>query len=147
MSIADIAALPVVDMAADDCTLFLWAVRPLLPEALDVGRAWGFTYKTTAFTWAKTTRVSGAWHMGLGYWTRANPEDCLLFTRGHPRRLAKDVRQLIVAPVREHSRKPDEVYARVERLVGGPYLEMFARQQWPGWTVWGNETGKFAEAM
>ena len=146
MTLDDLRALPVVTWAAPDCALFMWAVRPMLPEALALGAAWGFTYKTVAFTWAKTTRVSGAWHMGLGYWTRANPEDCLLFTRGRPRRLARDVRQLIVEPVREHSRKPDGQYERIERLVAGPRLELFARTERPGWQAWGLEAGRWTAA-
>ena len=83
----------------------------------------------------------------MGMWTRSNSEVCLLATRGKPRRLAADVRQVIQAPTREHSRKPDEIYGRIERLVEGPYLEMFARQAWPGWDAWGNEVGKFEAAL
>lgn len=82
----------------------------------------------------------------MGYWTRANTEPCLLATRGRPKRLNADVRQGIIAPRREHSRKPDDIHARIERLVPGPYLELFARTQRPGWTVWGNQTDKFTEA-
>ena len=81
--------------------------------------------------------------IGLGLTTRHNPEICLLARRGRARRIAKDVRELIIAPAREHSRKPDEAYRRIERYAAGPYLELFARQRRPGWTVWGNETGKF----
>ena len=143
MSLADMAALPVASYAAEDCALFMWAVDPMLPEALELIRAWGFTFKTVAFYWAKTLRCSEGFHVGLGYWTRANPEQCLLATRGHPKRLARDVRRLVVSPVREHSRKPDEVYGRIERLVAGPYIEMFSRQSWPGWDCWGNQAGLF----
>jgi N6-adenosine-specific RNA methylase IME4 len=82
----------------------------------------------------------------MGYWSRKQTEICLLFTRGSPRRLGKGVRQLIVAPRREHSRKPDERYERIEALVNGPYLELFARTSRPGWSAWGNETDKFSEA-
>ena len=82
--------------------------------------------------------------MGLGYWTRANAEYCLLATRGKPKRTAKDVRQLVVQPLREHSRKPDEVPAAIERLVPGPYLELFARTTRPGWASWGNQVERFA---
>ena len=139
-----IAALPVQDLAADDCMLFLWVTFPLLFEAERVIETWGFTYKTAAFTWMKTTLGSGGsfapkLHFGMGYWTRSNAEVCLLATRGSPRRLAMDVSSAILAPVREHSRKPEEQYARIERLVAGPYLELFARQPRPGWTAWGNE--------
>jgi N6-adenosine-specific RNA methylase IME4 len=77
--------------------------------------------------------------IGCGYWTRSNTEPCLLATRGAPKRLNADVRMAIIAPRREHSRKPDEVHDRIERLVAGPYLELFARRPRPGWTVWGNE--------
>jgi N6-adenosine-specific RNA methylase IME4 len=85
--------------------------------------------------------------MGFCYWTRKQEEPCWLCTRNDPRRLTKGVRQAIVEPRREHSRKPDCQYDRIEQLVGGPYLELFARHQRPGWTAWGNETGKFtAEA-
>lgn len=145
MSLADIRALPVGDVAAKDCVLFLWAVDCMLPEAIEVGRGWGFAFKTVAFTWAKS-KAQGGWHIGLGYWTRGNPEQCLLFTKGSPRRLSAAVRQLVVAPRREHSRKPDEAAERIERLVAGPYLEMFARTTRPGWTAWGNDVERFAEA-
>lgn len=142
MDLRDIAAMPISDYAADHCVLFLWAVDCMLPEALAMGQGWGFKFKTVAFTWTKTKK-DGGHHIGLGYWTRGNPEQCLLFTRGAPKRKSASVRQLIEAPRREHSRKPDEVRCRIEALVGGPYLEMFAREQSPGWDSWGNETDKF----
>jgi N6-adenosine-specific RNA methylase IME4 len=116
----DIKALPVGDLAADDCILFLWAIGPMLPHALQVIEAWGFTYKTIAFTWVKTTLDGSRPRHGQGYWTRANAELCLLATRGSPTRINADVPQIIEAPRREHSRKPDEAAARIERLVGGP---------------------------
>lgn len=155
MKLPEIMALPVADLAARDCILFLWATDPMLPQALEVGRAWGFTHKTTAFTWVKMRRAGSPrgllfkepehklFPMGPGYWTRANPETCLLFTRGKPKRLSRSVRQLLIAPRREHSRKPDEQYARIEALCDGPYLELFARSRRSGWTAWGNEVGKF----
>ena len=158
MSLDQIKALPVGESAARDCVLLLWAVDPMIPEALQVGAAWGFKFKTLGFVWAKERRTSskrGAafsdpdekrFPIGTGYWTRANPECCLLFTRGKPRRLSASVRKLLIAPRREHSRKPDEQYDRIEALVGGPYLELFARTERPGWTAWGNETARFAEA-
>lgn len=155
MPLADMLLLPVKEQAARDCVLLMWAVDPMIPEAIELGRTWGFTYKTVGFYWAKTRRETSTrgadddentrFPMGTGYWTRANPESCLLFTRGAPKRIATDVRKLIVAPRREHSRKPDEQYERIERLVAGPYLEMFARQTRPGWTAWGNQTDKFTE--
>lgn len=129
-------------VAADDCVLFLWITDPFLMQAAEVMNAWGFQYSTVAFTWAKTGKKA-EWPMGTGYWTRANPEMCLLGRRGSPKRKNADVRQLMVSPRREHSRKPDETHERIERLVDGPYLELFARQPRKGWTVWGNQTDLF----
>lgn len=139
MSIDAIAALPVASLAASDCALFLWVVDPLLDVGIEIGKAWGFKYKTRAFEWAKTKLSGDGYAIGMGYWTRKQGESCLLFTRGSPRRLAKDVRQFVEEPRREHSRKPDEIYRRIERLVAGPYAELFATQQWPGWDGWGRD--------
>jgi N6-adenosine-specific RNA methylase IME4 len=145
-----ISDMPIAELAAKDCILFLWICWPMLQQALRVIDAWGFTYKTCAFSWMKARadqidmfRDDADAEMLLGYWTRANSEVCLLATRGRPQRLNADVRQGIIAPRREHSRKPYCVYDRIERLVAGPYLELFARQQRSGWTSWGNETDKY----
>jgi len=146
-----ICALPVEAWAAKDAVLLLWVTDPMLERAFRVIRAWGFTYRTVGFVWAKLHRGRSSelvrpedWFMGLGYWTRANPELCLLAARGRPVRRAQDVPRLVVAPRREHSRKPDELYARIERLFEGPYLELFARSRRPGWDAWGLETDAFA---
>jgi N6-adenosine-specific RNA methylase IME4 len=150
MSMEAIAALPVQELAAEDCCLFMWVVWPTLPEALDIIKGWGFKYKTCGFSWIKAHanqvemfQDDNETYMGLGYWTRANSEVCLLATRGKPKRKHADVRQAIIEPRREHSRKPSCVYDRIERLVDGPYLELFARTQRKGWESWGNETEKF----
>lgn len=143
MPMHEIRRLPVGDLAAKDAVLFLWAVDCMLPEAIEIGRGWGFAYKTVAFSWIKTNRVAPGYSIGLGYWTRGNPESCLLFTRGKPTRRSAAVRQLIVSERREHSRKPDETHDRIERLVAGPYLELFARAPRAGWTVWGNQSDRF----
>jgi N6-adenosine-specific RNA methylase IME4 len=142
MSLADIAALPVAQLAADDCALLMWAVMPELPGALEVIKAWGFTYKTVGFTWVKENRSGDGLFWGMGYWTRANAEVCLLATKGSPKRQAKDVHQVVMSPVSEHSRKPDEVQVRIERLLPGPYLELFGRRPTPRWTVWGNQISR-----
>jgi N6-adenosine-specific RNA methylase IME4 len=146
LSLEDLKALPVADHAAKDCALFLWAIDPMLPQAIDLMAAWGFTFKTVAFNWVKTNKggteksvAEDPFFTGLGYWTRANPELCLLGTRGKPKRLAKDVRRLVVSERREHSRKPDEVHDRIERLVAGPYLELFAREKRDGWDAIGDQ--------
>ncbi len=150
MTLSDIKALPVAEWASDDCVLLLWATDPLLEKAFDVIRAWGFTYKTVGFYWVKLNKSAPrlvyderSFFTGLGFWTRANPEPCLLATRGRPHRSRADVPKLIVSPRREHSRKPDEVYKRVEALCEGPYLEIFARSRRDGWFAWGPETDVF----
>ncbi len=153
----DLFAMPVGALAARDCALFLWVVDSHIAEALALGQAWGFQCKSIAFVWLKRSALDARQvtmlrpiappaRIGMGYSTRKQAELCLLFTRGKPRRLSKGVRQVIEAPRREHSRKPDEVHGRVQALYGGPYLELFARARRPGWTVWGNQVDRFGEA-
>jgi N6-adenosine-specific RNA methylase IME4 len=152
MTAEDLRALDVGGVAMKDAALLMWVVDSHLDEAIELGRAWGFEFKTVAFVWLKCTEASRqmtfsgrdvTYRIGMGYWTRKQAELCLLFTRGKPRRVGKGVRQVIEAPRRQHSRKPDETYQRVEALLGGPYLELFARQAQPGWSAWGNQTSKF----
>jgi N6-adenosine-specific RNA methylase IME4 len=150
MSFDDLLAMPVESVVREDACLFLWISWPMLIGALDIIKAWGFEYKTCGFAWIKadvsTVDMFDApkeVQIGTGYWTRSNSEVCLLATRGKPKRLNADVRQGIIAPRREHSRKPDGIHERIERLVAGPYLELFARQKRAEWTVWGNQTDRF----
>lgn len=148
----EIERLPVEQLAADDAVLFLWITWPMLKDGIAVLEAWQFEYKTCGFCWVKGNSLplfpdDFKDKMGLGFWTRANSEVCLIGTRGKPKRLNADVRQVIQAPLREHSRKPDGVHERIERLVAGPYLELFARAPRSGWTVWGNQTDKFAPVV
>ncbi len=141
MSLDEIKELPVVDYAAADCVLFLWVTDPFIFIVRDVIEAWGFEPKTVGFYWAKLNKNiiyccpedESVWAIGNGYYTRANVETCMIGTRGKPHRINADVRKLIVAPRREHSRKPDEQYDRIERLFPGPYIELFARYQRDGW--------------
>jgi N6-adenosine-specific RNA methylase IME4 len=154
MSTAELIALPIGELAAEDCVLFVWISWPMLEHALELIGAWGFKYKTCAFAWIKADNTQPDLFAGdmpadmkLGYWTRANSEVCLLATRGKPKRLDAGVRQGIIEPAREHSRKPDGVHGRIERLVAGPYLELFARRRRPGWTIWGNEVDRFPELV
>ena len=140
MSMEEISALPVVDIAAKDSVLFLWVTFPMLHEAFHTIEAWGFRYKSVAFIWAKQNRLSKSWFMGMGYWTRANAEICLLATKGKPKRKNASVHQLIVTPIEEHSKKPEQAREKIVTLLGDlPRLELFARQYPPGWDVWGNE--------
>lgn len=145
-AIEKIKNIPVESVAADNCALGMWTVDWCLEAAFELMRHFGFEPVTKLYTWVKTNGEGellayddSTWHMGMGYWSRANPEDCWLGTRGDPKRLYADVRQLIVAPLMEHSRKPDAWLERSERLVEGPYLELNARRTRPGWVSWGDE--------
>ncbi|WP_439399015.1 MT-A70 family methyltransferase [Bradyrhizobium sp. PMVTL-01] len=131
--------LPVGQLLADDGAFYMWMVDWCPQDALDLLAHWGLKHVTTAFTWVKQNASGEGWHMGQGYWTRANPEQCWLATKGNPKRLYADVRQLIIAPVMEHSRKPDEWLDRIERLTEGDYLELQARRPRKGWVSWGDE--------
>jgi N6-adenosine-specific RNA methylase IME4 len=140
LAVDEIARLPVNEIAARDCVLFLWATWPMVKEALHLMEwRWKFRFKTCAFVWVKVTN-GGDPAQGLGFWTRSNTEFVMLGTRGRPKRRHKDVGQVIMAPRSAHSRKPEEAYERIERLCEGPYLELFARgKPRPGWKAWGNE--------
>lgn len=140
MSIQELCELPVDELADKDSMLFLWTTFPMLSEALQLIKAWGFTYKTVAFVWVKQNKKSPTWFYGLGFWTRSNAEICLLAKRGKPKRNSASVHQLIIAPIEKHSKKPDETRKRIEQLMGDvPRVELFARQKSEGWDVWGNE--------
>ena len=133
-----ICKLPIKELTDNNCVLFLWVMNSELPLALRVIESWGFTYKTVAFTWVKT-RIN-TYHFGGGNWTRSNPELCLLATKGHIERKSASVKNLVISPLREHSRKPDEIRNYIVQLVGDlPRIELFARQKVEGWDVWGNE--------
>lgn len=119
MTVSDICALPVADLAADDCILFLWATYPKLKEALQVIEAWGFKYRTIGFQWVKQNKSGDGYFFGLGWWTRGNTEPCLIATKGKPHRASTSVRQLVFSPVRDHSQKPDIVREKIVELTGG----------------------------
>ena len=139
MNLKDICNLPIDNISADNSVLLMWVIDPLLDKAFKVIEAWGFKFKTVAFTWAKTNKTKPGFFTGLGYWTRGNPEMCLLATRGRPKRIHKDVAQLVISQRGRHSEKP-LLHKEIERLVEGPYLEMFARKKpREGWDYWGNE--------
>ncbi|KAI4452510.1 hypothetical protein C823_007094 [Eubacterium plexicaudatum ASF492] len=140
MSMEELCGLPIEQISAKDSLLFLWATFPQLPAALRLISAWGFKYKTVAFLWLKKNRKADSWFFGLGFWTRGNAELCLLATRGHPKRRAANIHQFIISPIEAHSKKPDIVRDKIVALAGDvPRIELFARQETPGWDVWGNE--------
>jgi N6-adenosine-specific RNA methylase IME4 len=145
MSFEESLLLPVGELAADDAWLFSWIPVPFIPRIGEQMGAWDFKYSSRAFSWVKLNRKNPTFFLGQGKTTRKNNEDCFLGRRGSPRRNSASVRELIIAPVREHSRKPDEVYSRIEQFCDGPYLELFARNRRPGWVSWGDQVGLFAE--
>ncbi|MFT9116578.1 MAG: MT-A70 family methyltransferase, partial [Sporolactobacillus sp.] len=147
MTTQEIGNLSVADIATDDALLFLWSTFPNLPEALKVMDTWGFEYKTAAFVWIKKNKKSGTNFWGMGAWTRANAEVCLLGARPGAKagKLVKShsVQQIIEAPVLQHSRKPAEVREQIAQLLGDvPRIELFAREKTPGWDAWGDEVEK-----
>jgi N6-adenosine-specific RNA methylase IME4 len=151
MGLDDIKALPVAELAADDCVCVMWAVQAMVPAAFDLMEAWGFTPKTTG-AWLKLTKNSPPEDaeeamrlaFGTGYIFRSAAEFYVYGTRGKPKQAVKNVRNAIVAPVREHSRKPDQMHADLERMFPGvAKVELFARQRRPGWDCWGNQTERF----
>ncbi len=140
MTLDEVCGLPVNTITDDNCCLFLWSTPPTLKYALKVLDAWGFAYKTKAFCWVKSNVKSDGFFTGMGFWTRANTEDCLIATRGHPKRIDKSVRQLVISPRLAHSEKPPEVRHRIVKLMGDlPRIELFARKKHEGWDAWGNE--------
>ena len=139
MSLADLKALPVEEMAADNAVLFLWTTDAHLPIAIELMEAWGFRYATIGFTWLKKTST-GKQVCYYGYWTMKGAEICLLGRRGKPKPARHNVRAIVEAKRREHSRKPDEVRSKIVKLMGDlPRIELFARERTSGWDVWGNE--------
>ena len=140
MSVSDICALKVSEIAEENCMLFLWATPPLLPEAFEVLKSWGFIYKTVGFVWVKMTNDGKKDREGMGYYTMSNAELVLIGLRGRYWRNKFGVRQILFAPKTEHSKKPNEIRKRIIELCGDlPRIELFAREKTEGWDVWGNE--------
>lgn len=137
----DIQKLPINELADANAILFLWVTPPCLEEGLELIKAWGFKYKTIGFTWIKKNKKTDSLFWGMGYYTRANAELCLLAIKGKPlKRVARNVHQVIETSIEEHSKKPNEARNRIVKLFGElPRIELFARQKTAGWDVWGNE--------
>jgi N6-adenosine-specific RNA methylase IME4 len=130
--------LPVGKLAAEDCCLFMWVTMPKLNECFDIIKAWGFEYKTCAFTWVKRNKKKDSWFWGMGRWTRACAELCLLATKGHPRRASASVHSIIDTPIEGHSKKPDIVRDKIVQLCGDlPRIELFARNKVDNWSALG----------
>jgi N6-adenosine-specific RNA methylase IME4 len=135
------AELPVREIVADDCWLFLWMTGPFLAEGahLTILAGWGFKPSALGFVWEKTGSF------GTGFTTRQSCEFIVIGKRGKPALLSRSVRQFHSEKRREHSRKPDEFFSRIEAFCAGPRLELFARQRRRNWTCWGNEVDRFPE--
>lgn len=141
MSVEDIAALPVKELTAVNCALFFWVVDWMSPSVCEsIVKAWGFTYRTRAWTWVKAKPSGFGFHIGRGYYTQSNPEDCWLCVKGSMPVSSHSISSIIYDSVKEHSRKPDDQYRKIETLYPNKnYLEMFARRRRPGWDVFGNQ--------
>lgn len=144
MSTDDICKIPVRNLAKNNSICLIWATFPNINQALKVMEAWGFIYKTAAFVWVKKNKKSDTFFWGMGAYTRANAEVCLLGisknTKAKQQVKNNGIHQIIYSQIEEHSKKPDETRQRIVKLLGDvPRIELFARQQVDGWDCWGNE--------
>lgn len=141
MTKEEICNLPIKDIANNDCVLFIWVTNPKLDWGFDVIKSWGFEYKTVGFYWIKTNGHSNSLFWGLGYYTRSNPEICLLATKGKPlKRLSHSIHSVVMHPVLSHSEKPIVFKNKIVELFGNvTRIELFARQKVEGWDCYGNE--------
>lgn len=144
MSTKDICSLDIKSLKTDNAICFMWATFPNISEALEVFKSWGFIYKTAGFVWIKKNSKSGTNFFGMGAYTRANAEVCLIGVSPNtrPRDMIKDktISQIIESPIQQHSKKPGEVREKIIRLCGDlPRIELFAREKFEGWDVYGNE--------
>lgn len=138
LSDEDLQKLNVKEICEKDCILFLWVTMPKLQEGLDLIKAWGFEYKTCAFTWVKKNKKSNSWFWGMGRYSRSNAELCLLATKGKPKRVSAAVHSIVESPIERHSKKPDEVRERIVKLCGDlPRIELFAREKVDNWDAMG----------
>ncbi len=141
MELADIKALPVADITEEPAHCYLWVPNALLPDGLDVLKAWGFEYKSNII-WHKIRKDGGSDGRGVGFYFRNVTEVILFGVRGKKARTLSPGRSqvnLMATRKREHSRKPDEQYKLIEECSPGPFIELFARGQRDGWGCWGNQ--------
>lgn len=141
MKTQDLCSLPIKNISAENCILFMWVTMPKLNECFKLMDSWGFKYSTCGFTWIKKNKKntnSNFW--GMGRWTRSNAELCLIGIKGKPQRVSKSIHSVIETPIEEHSKKPSIVRDKIIELCGDlPRIELFARQYADGWDCWGNE--------
>lgn len=137
----NIQNLPINRICEKNCVLFLWVTAPCLEQGLELIRAWGFTYKTVGFTWVKQNKKSDSFFTGMGYYTRANAEYCMIATKGKIlERKSHAVNSVVCSHIERHSKKPNQVRDRIVQLFGDiPRIELFAREHADGWDCFGNE--------
>ena len=136
--------LPVNTITENNAVLFMWVTGPKLNTGIEAITRWGFRYATIAFTWIKQNPKALTLFSGPGHYTKSNTELVLMGVKGSMPVADKTVKQVLISPRQEHSRKPEEIRTRIERLYNQPTkIELFARTTAPGWDVWGNETGKY----
>ena len=140
MGLEEIKKLPINQITADNCMLFLWATFPCIQESLDVIKSWGFKYKTLGFSWIKTNKNNGKPFFGIGYYTKSNCEVCLIGVKGKPIKISNSISSVIMSPREGHSKKPDIIRNKIVELCGDiPRIELFAREKADGWDVFGNQ--------
>ncbi len=140
MTMDELYRLPIREIASDNCALFMWVTMPKLIEGLSLIKSWGFEYRTCAFCWVKQNPSGNGIYSGLGHWTNGNAELCLFAKKGSPKRIHKNVKQIVISPRGRHSAKPPEVRERIVSLLGSiPRIELFAREYAEGWDCWGDE--------
>lgn len=140
MSLDELKKMDINSICEDDCVLFMWWVGSQPQEALDLVNTWGFKLKTmTGFNWVKLTKLNKL-HFGMGFWTRAGSECCLIATKGKPKPIKRNIRSVVKAYAGEHSKKPNIIADKIVELCGDlPRLEIFARDRKHGWDSWGLE--------
>lgn len=140
LSLEELKSLDINSICDKDCILFLWVTRPMMPVAIELVKAWGFKYKTIAFTWVKTNPKSKTYFKGIGRWVMGCTESVILATKGKPQRVVKNIHELVVSSRSKHSKKPNEVRELIVKLMGDKSrIELFAREKVEGWDSWGNE--------
>lgn len=144
MSFEEIRDLPIKDISDRNALMFMWITYPMIMYIEPLMNAWGFKYKTIAYTWIKTNKGDNQPFLGVGHYSRSNAEIVALGRRGNPKIVNSNTSSVVISPRLEHSRKPDEVRKRIETMCGDvPRIELFARQAFPGWDAWGLEAPSY----
>jgi len=141
MQIEELEKIPLNLIVDEDCILWLWVTFPRLKEGLQLMDAWGFDFKGLGFNWIKMNKKNtNTLFWGMGYYTRQNPEVCLIGRKGKLKPLTRSIHSVIMSPIEWHSKKPNIIREKIVEVCGDlPRIELFAREKTEGWDVWGNE--------